>query len=259
MSSDSSFSRLTDAWNASAPGRAMSMARRSIAALARGAGLQTRPDPYRVLWVDDGDTSALPRAVTSLAHARRNYRIEAFAPDNDTALETLLHEQRPRLMVVDVNWCARVGDAAVRRLHRHACGTDWVLRWDAPSLRWLKTLMHSGARGAVLRTSDEAALARAFDAVLGGEIWLPRQVMQWLYATLIDAPGLEPAASLPSSAWPADSELTVRESEVMDLIRHGLTNRELGERLGVSINTVKKHAANAFEKRGIRSRRQTLG
>jgi DNA-binding NarL/FixJ family response regulator len=118
--------------------------------------------------------------------------------------------------------------------------------------------VHSGARGAVLRAADATALARAFDAVVASELWLPRQVMQWLYATMVDAPAAEHAPSAPSSSWSADSELTPRENEVAALMRQGLTNREIGERLGVSINTVKKHLASAYEKHGLRSRRQTL-
>ena len=62
-----------------------------------------------------------------------------------------------------------------------------------------------------------------------------------------------------TSLMQGESKLTEREVEVVGLLRHGLTNREIALRLGVSINTVKKHVASAYEKRGIRSRRQTLG
>jgi two-component system, NarL family, nitrate/nitrite response regulator NarL len=90
---------------------------------------------------------------------------------------------------------------------------------------------------------------------------LPRRVMQWLYASIVDAPAhVEGESTQPfSSSLPAtDSRLTVREAEVVSLLRQGLTNHQIGDRLGVSINTVKKHVASAYEKRGIRSRRQTL-
>lgn len=45
---------------------------------------------------------------------------------------------------------------------------------------------------------------------------------------------------------PADNELTARESEVVGLTRHGLTNREIAARLGVSIKTV--HLGSAYER-----------
>ena len=43
-------------------------------------------------------------------------------------------------------------------------------------------------------------------------------------------------------------KLTVREREVMELIYKGYTNPEIGEKLYISINTVKKHTHNVFEK-----------
>lgn len=258
MLADSSFTRLADAWKLSSTSQPFALAQRGLAVLARSAGLRQGIDPYALVWVSDREATACPRAVTSLANRRQNFHVEVLVAVGVAELEALLHHRHPRLLVVDVDWCARVGISAVRHLHRLAPGTDWVLCWDAPSPRWLDTLLQSGARGAVLRTADDEALARAFDAVLAREIWLPRQVMQWLYASVIDVPRQEPDSSVPASAWGAGSELTVREAEVHELMRHGLTNHEIGERLSISINTVKKHLANAFEKRGIRSRRQTL-
>ena len=258
MPYDSSFSRLNQAWQTSSSATVVSIAKRGLDVLARSAGLGPRTDQNHVLWLANAGASAPPAAVTSLAGMRRNFRIEHVVPAAGADIETLLHDRHPRLLVADVDWCERVGLAAVRRLHRHRPEIDWLLCWDAPSPRWLETLVQSGARGAVLRVADGTALARAFDAVVASELWLPRQVMQWLYATIVDAPAADHTSTAPSSAWSADSELTPRENEVAALMRQGLTNREIAERLGVSINTVKKHLASAYEKHGIRSRRQTL-
>lgn len=165
---------------------------------------------------------------------------------------------RPRLIVADVHWCAAAGPASLRELRRHAPSVDWLLVWDEPSPRWLEVLVASGARGAIENGAENMALGRAFDAVIAGELWLPRRVMKWLYATMIDGAATA-GPSTASSAWPADSELTPRETEVAELMRHGMTNREIAERLGVSVNTVKKHLASAYSKMGIRSRRQIVG
>jgi DNA-binding NarL/FixJ family response regulator len=259
LASDSSFARLTEAWHASAGGRAMALAKRGLDALARSAGIAPKTERDGVLWLGVAPSESLPLAVSSLNGRMQNYRITYVQPPAQADLETLVHHHRPRFLVADVAWCASIGAPAVRRLHRHHPEVDWLLSWDAPSPRWLDTLLQSGARGAVLHGADEVALARAFDAVLAGEIWLPRQVMQWLYASLVDAPHQDSTTpSTISSAWPADSELTARESEVVGLMRHSLTNREIASRLGVSINTVKKHLGSAYEKHGLRSRRQAL-
>jgi len=50
--------------------------------------------------------------------------------------------------------------------------------------------------------------------------------------------------------------LTAREWEVLALLREGLTNRQIAQRLGVSENTAKYHVAQIFSKLGVNSRKE---
>ena len=52
--------------------------------------------------------------------------------------------------------------------------------------------------------------------------------------------------------------VTPREMEILQLIAAGLSNREIAERLNVSENTVKTHAARLFAKRNARRRTQVV-
>jgi len=55
-----------------------------------------------------------------------------------------------------------------------------------------------------------------------------------------------------------DVGLTAREHEILGLIAEGLSNREIGERLFVSENTVKTHSSRVFEKLGVNRRMQAV-
>ncbi len=50
--------------------------------------------------------------------------------------------------------------------------------------------------------------------------------------------------------------LTPREQEIVRLVARGFTNREIGERLGISPATVAVHLHSVFIKNGLRSRRE---
>ncbi len=57
--------------------------------------------------------------------------------------------------------------------------------------------------------------------------------------------------------WPGrDIGLTERESELLSLLSTGMTNRELGENLYVSENTIKTHLRRLYSKLGVRNRAQ---
>lgn len=52
--------------------------------------------------------------------------------------------------------------------------------------------------------------------------------------------------------------ITSREHEILGLIAQGLSNREIGEALFVSENTVKTHSSRIFEKLGVSRRTQAV-
>ena len=62
----------------------------------------------------------------------------------------------------------------------------------------------------------------------------------------LGAPGARPRVSL--------DELTAREHDVLELLRQGLTNAEIGGRLYISAKTVEHHVGRVLTKLGVRSR-----
>jgi DNA-binding NarL/FixJ family response regulator len=64
---------------------------------------------------------------------------------------------------------------------------------------------------------------------------------------------LDPEASDERPAIP-EPALTARERDVLDLIAIGLTNREIGERLYLGPDAIKKHARSLYRKLGVRNR-----
>lgn len=51
-------------------------------------------------------------------------------------------------------------------------------------------------------------------------------------------------------------QLSERERELVILIGHGASNKEIGDRLSISPHTVKAHLANILSKMGLRNRQQ---
>jgi LuxR family maltose regulon positive regulatory protein len=78
-----------------------------------------------------------------------------------------------------------------------------------------------------------------------------------LLAALGDAQAPE-LASPPSPTQPLVEPLSERELEVLQLLAEGLSNREIGQRLYISLPTVKSHTRNIYGKLGVHSREQAV-
>ncbi len=100
------------------------------------------------------------------------------------------------------------------------------------------------AAEADLASVDSARLGAAFEiAREAGAIWLVARIE-----------AIAPVGRARNWARAADGTLTSRELEVAELVAEGLTNREIGARLFISIRTVTSHLDHIYTKLGLSSR-----
>jgi DNA-binding NarL/FixJ family response regulator len=117
-----------------------------------------------------------------------------------------------------------------------------ALPWTTDQAR---DALAAGARGVLSRDRLEQELLASLQAVSLGLIVLDEAFAEGL---------LRPAAPADALVEP----LTARESEVLQLLAEGLTNRALGERLGISEHTAKFHVNAILGKLAARSRGEAI-
>jgi DNA-binding NarL/FixJ family response regulator len=100
-------------------------------------------------------------------------------------------------------------------------------------------LLNAGARGVLRKTADAEMLLACLDAVNRGATWMDDGLFQ---------------RSMRPNAATTNSELTLRERQVLELVEQGLRNKQIGAELGIQTGTVKIHMRHIFEKTGIRGR-----
>jgi len=96
---------------------------------------------------------------------------------------------------------------------------------------------------------------------LGTRLLAPRErIRERIVDRIVEVPAPAPPAPSPEAADTARERLgiTRRELEILELVARGLSNREIGETLFVSENTVKTHCSRAFDKLGARRRTEAV-
>jgi DNA-binding NarL/FixJ family response regulator len=109
--------------------------------------------------------------------------------------------------------------------------------------------LQKGVAGLVLKESPPEQLIECVRRVHAGERWVDPGAVSRV---------LQPAPADGHAAQERAASLTGREREVVRMIAAGLRNRDIGERLSISENTVKVHLHNIYEKLGVEGRMELL-
>jgi DNA-binding NarL/FixJ family response regulator len=111
---------------------------------------------------------------------------------------------------------------------------------------YIEAALRLGAAGYLTQRAEPEELITAIRAVSAGGTYVERALAY-----------RGPARSGPA---PADrlQALSPRELQVLELIARGHTNREIGERLGVSVKTIEGYRARVIEKLGARTRAELV-
>jgi LuxR family maltose regulon positive regulatory protein len=169
----------------------------------------------------------------------------------------LLAQDRPaeaHTLLANLEQFAR--DRGLRRsqltVHILRAQAEWALGRAAEAVASLESAVHLAAQAGYLRAFlDEGAAVR--DLIPKVRYIAPVFVDDVLTAFSSEQPTLSPVVP-PSSAL--IEPLSDRELEVLELVAQGLTNREIAERLFITVGTVKTHVHNIYGKLGVRGRTQ---
>jgi len=105
----------------------------------------------------------------------------------------------------------------------------------------LKQLILKGVVGILPPSADSDLLKKALKAVFSGELWLDRNTLMKILASM---------------KRPEKKPLAKREREVMFHICHGYRNKEIAQKLNISEQTVKSHCNRIYKKLGVSDRLQ---
>jgi len=195
-----------------------------------------------VLIADDHEV--IRRGVEVLLESS-HFRVVASAA-TVAQLVRLARKHKPDVLLLDVRLGDEDGLDAIRRVRSAATKTRIVVfsAFDNPT--YVARAVAAGANDYLLKTADRDTLLAALDnAVADG----PPTRTGMLRSV---------AASMTKRDVPGDANvpLTPRELQTLRLIAMGLSNREIADTMGISVETVKEHVQNMLRKTSLHDRTQ---
>ena len=166
--------------------------------------------------------------------------------DNGRVAVSLTGQLQPDVVVMDVAMPELNGLKATEQLRELYPSIKILTLTRHTEDEYLHQLLKAGANGYVLKQSASDELVRAIRAVAAGKSYLDQAVMQQIVGSLV--------GKRPVRGSSADKSLSPREEEVLRLSAWGYLNKEIADRLHISIKTAEAHKANAMSKLGMKSR-----
>jgi DNA-binding NarL/FixJ family response regulator len=208
----------------------------------------------RVLIVDD--QRLLCEGFRKLIEIVPNLEVVGMAGDGEEALaitERLIAAgTAPDVVLMDVRMPRLDGIATTRVFKERWPQIRIVILTTFDDRELIHAGMQAGAQGYVLKDITAEQLATTIHGVAQGQVLLHPDVANEVFGSFTEAPSAAPAGGVASDL----SQLTGREQEILALLAHGASNREISEALFIAGGTVKNHLSNILSKLGVRDRTQ---
>jgi DNA-binding NarL/FixJ family response regulator len=203
----------------------------------------------RILLVDDH--TLVRRGLAYLVSTCVENAEVTEAGSADEAVERLAVQPHD-VALVDIRMPGRDGLELLREIRSSWPSLPVIMLSSYDNGEYVKAALAEGAAGYLLKDTTPEDLAQAILVALSGagNVLSPRAVRN-----LFEGPSIPDESSGAEGSLP-DAGLTRRESDVLQLLSQGHSNREIARQLFLSEKTVKAHLAAVFRKLGVTNRTQ---
>jgi DNA-binding NarL/FixJ family response regulator len=167
---------------------------------------------------------------------------------NGDTVERLLKEIKTDLLILDLGMPGVGGFQFIRNIRTGWPGLKILIVTANLEPRSVRAALDAGADGYLTKSGDASELMAAIEAMRHDERYLAEEIR-----FAVDQKDRTAGTSEQRTAIASPAELTRREQQILALIPHGVTTRDIAERLGISPLTARKHRENLMRKLDLHS------
>ena len=191
----------------------------------------------KVLIADDH--TIVRAGLTALLGTEKDIEVVGEAKNGAEAVSNAV-ALHPDIVIMDLMMPKMDGVEATKELLRKAPSAKTILLTTYGTSDGIAHALRAGARGAVLKNADNSELAKAIRIVAQGGDYISPDIRQQL------------------AADPPVPDLTSRQSEILESMVRGLTDRDIAQQLGLSPESVSEHVGAIRQKIGAANRTEAV-
>jgi DNA-binding NarL/FixJ family response regulator len=178
-------------------------------------------------------------SVSKMLTLKKTAEVVAEA-GNGNELLALLDNHKPDLVLMDISMPEMDGIEATKKAIEKQPGLKVLTLSSFGDEQYYFNMVEAGAKGFVLKNASIGELEKAIKEVAKGGSWFSSELLQKVILNISSKP---PKKEI-------ETDLSVRELEILKLICENLTNEQIADKVNLSYDTVKWHRANILSKTG---------
>lgn len=183
------------------------------------------------------DHQIFREGLISLIDAAKDMCVVGSASDGNEAFLLIL-EKIPHVAILDITMPEMTGIDVAKEVYRRGLPTRILILTMHRDYNLAQDAFKSGVSGYILKENAFDDLVYAIKTVHSGKVFISPSLTDRM-------------VSSEEKKEPDKTVLSEREQEVLRLISSGLTNKQIGERLFISVKTVETHRHNIMDKLDI--------
>ncbi|MGA3057739.1 MAG: response regulator transcription factor [Candidatus Limnocylindrales bacterium] len=195
----------------------------------------------RVLLIDDHEMAR--RGLRAMLAAADWIEVVGEGDSCQSGLE-LAQSLQPDMVLLDIRMPGMDGLACLERLKASCARIAVIIVTLYDDHHYVLEAIRRGAAGYLLKDATTAEVIQTLHNVANGQLAVEPQLLRDALATRGETPPPGQSARQRAEQY----ALTPREHDVLLLVADGLTNKEIGGRLSITEDTVKKHVQNIIWK-----------
>lgn len=191
------------------------------------------------------DNAALGASLRKIVESAPEFRCVGVWSSAEDALKKI-DAFRPHVVLMDINLPGMSGIEATARVKQHLPEVQVIMVTVYRDHDKIFAALKAGASGYLLKRSTPADLRDAIRDVRSGGAPMSAEIARRVVEAFHQPPRTGTVLD--------DVKLSKRETEILELLCEGLANKEIADRLDISVETVRVHLKHVYEKLHVRSR-----
>lgn len=191
----------------------------------------------RILIVDDHPV--VQAGLSSMLATHGGVEVIGSASSGEEAL-TMVKQDMPDILLLDLRMPGMNGIDTLHALKEMKASARVIILTSFETDENIYRAIQAGALGYLLKNTSQSQMLEAISTVHLGKRYIPSPIAARLAERMLR------------------SNLTARESEILEMLAKGLTNKQIGNALSISENTVRNHVNSIMEKLEVSDRTEAV-